>query len=129
MILSIPPFRNLLIGYLFSVGIGLFAVDWFIDFIRSRSEALGKDDKVKRDNYLVRILGGLELFFYTSCVIIGQPAGIAAWLAVKVVTRWASGKDKERWETISKNNIYLIGNLLIVIFGVAGGVVSILLPR
>ena len=129
MTVSIPPFYNLLIGYLLSMGIGLLVVDWFVDFIRSRSEALSKDDKAKQDKYLVRILGALELFFYTSCVIINQPAGIAAWLAIKVVTRWTSGKDKERWETISKNNIYLIGNLLIVIFGVAGGVVSIILPR
>ncbi len=124
--ISFPPPLALLIGYSFSLILGGFLVDWIMAVLQNRSEVL-KNQKVnvKRDRYLVRILGILERFLYTTCIIIGQPAGIAAWLAIKVLTRWTN--DKEQWATISRSNLYLIGNLLNILFGAAGGLIILLL--
>ncbi len=124
--ISFPPPLALLIGYSFSLILGGFLVDWIMGVLQNRSEVL-KNQKVnvKRDRYLVRILGILERFLYTTCIIIGQPAGIAAWLAIKVLTRWTN--DKEQWATISRSNLYLIGNLLNILFGAAGGLIILLL--
>jgi hypothetical protein len=125
---SLPSLRNLAIGYALSVIIGAFVIEWFMAFLRRRSEVLKEDTgAVKKDVYLVRWLGIFERFLYTSCIIFGEPTGIAAWLAVKVITRWTS--ERERWATISRANIYLIGNLLTVLFGVAGGLLSLLLSK
>jgi hypothetical protein len=126
---SLPSPRNLLIGYFFSVVVGFFVIEWMVNILRNNSEVIGNDEKTKRDKYLVRILGALERFLYTSCIVFGQPAGIAAWLAIKVLTRWTNTNEKGHWATISNANIYLIGNLLTVLFGAAGGILSFLMPK
>lgn len=125
---SLPSLGSLAWGYGLSVFVGAFVIEWIMRFLRKHSDVL-KDEKGtgKKDMYLVRWLGVLERLLYTTCIVFGQPSGIAAWLAVKVITRWKS--EQERWATISRSNIYLIGNLLTIIFGVAGGLLSLLLPK
>ncbi len=127
-VISIPPLFNLSIGYFFSLVLGGFLVDWIMMILQKRSEVLREQKtNLKRDRYLVRTLGVLERFLYTTCIVIGEPAGIAAWLAIKVLTRWTN--DKEQWATISRANLYLIGNLLNVFLGAAGGLIILLLPK
>ena len=124
--------RNLIIGYLFSLFVGGIVIPRILTYLRNRSEVLNKNKEKnfrKPDEYLVVWLGGLERFFYTTCIVFNQPSGIAAWLAIKFVTRWTNEREKEGWETISKSNIYLIGNLLTVLFGVAGGLLYLFLPN
>jgi hypothetical protein len=114
----------LFVSYLISLGAGWFLVDWWMKALTNRSEVLKKDkDGRKRDVYLVRILGLLERLIYTTCIVYGKPEGIAAWLAIKVITRWTNEREKEGWETISKSNLYLIGNLLNVFVGVVVGLI------
>jgi len=126
--ISFPPLLNLAIGYIVSLVVGGVFMELIMPALRNRSEVLDKQkNSPKRDIYLVRILGALERFLYTTCIIMGQPAGIAAWLAIKVLTRWSDEKD--RWSTISRANIYLIGNLITVLFGIVGGLLSLLLPK
>jgi hypothetical protein len=125
---SFPPLVNLLIGYSVSIVLGGFVIEWAMNVIRNRSKVLKREEiDTKRDLYLVRILGFFERTLYTTCIIFGEPAGIAAWLAIKVLTRWAG--EENRWANISEANIYLIGNLLTVFFGAGGGLLSILLPK
>jgi hypothetical protein len=123
-----PPLVNILIGYSVSIILGGFLIEWVMKFIRNRSEGLkSKKINAKHDMYLVRLLGLLERMFYTTCIVFGQPAGIAAWLAIKVLTRWSD--EENRKANISEANIYLIGNLLTAMFGVGGGLLIILLPK
>ena len=126
--ISFPPLVNILIGYSVSIILGGLLIEWIMQVLRSHSKVL-KSNKIspKKDMYLVRTLGLLERIFYTTCVVLGQPAGIAAWLAIKVLTRW--GDEENRWANISEANIYLIGNLLSVFFGAGGGLLSILLRK
>ena len=126
--ISFPPLGNILIGYSVSVILGGLLIEWAMKVVRKRSEVL-KTEKIsaKRDMYLVRILGLFERTLYTTCIVVGEPAGIAAWLAIKVLTRWAG--EENRWANISEANIYLIGNLLTLFFGAGGGLLCVLLPR
>jgi hypothetical protein len=93
--ISFPSPVNLLIGYSVSIIAGGLLIEWIMRILRSHSEAL-KSKKVahKKDMYLVRILGLLERIFYTTCIVFGQPAGIAAWLAIKVITRWGDEENR-----------------------------------
>lgn len=126
--ISFPPPLNLLIGYSVSIILGGLVIEWAMKLVRSHSEVLRKEKiNAKRDMYLVRILGLLERILYTTCIVVEEPAGIAAWLAIKVLTRWAG--EEHRWANISEANIYLIGNLLTVIFGAGGGLLCVLLPK
>ncbi len=126
--IAFPSLVNLLIGYSVSILLGGVVIEWAMKTVRNRSEVLKKEKIIgKRDMYLVRILGLLERILYTTCIVLGEPAGIAAWLAIKVITRWAG--EEHRWANISEANIYLVGNLLTVFFGAGGGLLSILLPK
>jgi hypothetical protein len=121
---------NLVVGYTVSIVIGGLFIEMFMERIRNTSEVLKPERKSRKpDLMLVRILGGLERFVYTTFIITGYPAGIFAWMAFKVLTRWTNKQELEGWETISKSNIYLIGNLLTLIFGVLGGLMCMFLPK
>lgn len=126
--ISFPSPLNLLIGYSVSIILGGFVIEWAMKIVRNRSEVLRREKiNSKRDMYLVRVLGLLERILYTTCIIFGEPAGIAAWLAIKVLTRWAG--EEHRWANISEANIYLIGNLLTLFFGAGGGLLCVLLQE
>ena len=113
----------LFVAYLISLGAGWFLVDWWMKALKNHSEVLKKDKDRKPDKYLVQILGLLERLIYTTCIVYGKPEGIAAWLAIKVITRWTNEREKEGWVTITKSNLYLIGNLLNVLVGVVVGLI------
>lgn len=77
----------------------------------------------KKDSNTARlslILGILERISYTSAMLIGQPEWIGVWLVLKISSQWGVWKD-ERY----KYNIFLIGNLLSVMFGVLGWLIAI----
>jgi hypothetical protein len=126
---TFSSYQNLLVGYIISIVIGGLFIEMFVGQLRNSSEVLNKNKNInKPDLMIVRILGGLERFVYTTFIITGYPAGIAAWMAFKVLTRWTNKQEVEGWETITKSNIYLIGNLLTIIFGVLGGLMCLYLP-
>lgn len=123
--IGIPSIWSLMIGYLVSLLVGGLIIEFFMKYLRKSSKVLEDEGKnEKKDIHLVRWLGLLERFLYTTSFLIGQPAWIAAWLAIKVLTRWSG--EENRWANISEANIYLIGNLLTVLFSVFGGIIIIL---
>ncbi len=69
------------------------------------------------ENKLIAYLGFLELFAYSISFIISKPEFIAIWLGVKSLNRW---KDETKNKEI---NIFLLGNLLNVIFSFIIGLI------
>lgn len=78
----------------------------------------------KPDVLAVTFMGAIERFAYTSCIILEVPHWIAIWLAFKVLTRWKPApQESAPGKEVLLANIYLVGNLLGVIFGVIGGLI------
>lgn len=70
---------------------------------------------------LTELLGIIERGLYTTSIIMGVPAWIPAWLALKVAARWQRWQGEER----VTYNVFLIGNGLSVAFGVIGAWIAL----
>ena len=73
-------------------------------------------------------LGYFEILSYALSYALGYPQFIAVWIAARMVERWKATKTKTVPGTSPTNvptgtiNIFLLGTLLSVIFGVLGGI-------
>ncbi len=100
-----------------------------------------KDNEKDDYNRSSGLLGVLELIVYFSSVVLGFSQFIGWWLVVKIAGRWNQGGPPQeidpidKWDSISVKkekrrraaaalNIFLIGNLLNIIFGVGGGLIA-----
>jgi hypothetical protein len=61
-------------------------------------------------------LGICERISYTGALLLGFPAWIGVWIAIKVAAQW------QRWQGAERvtYNVFLIGNLLSIFFGFLG---------
>ncbi|MBT9538062.1 MAG: hypothetical protein IVZ94_08010 [Nitrospirae bacterium] len=70
---------------------------------------------------LTMMVGIIERASYTAALILGVPEWIAVWLAMKVAVGW---REQQKRESPS-DNLYLIGNILSIMFGVIGAWIAI----
>ena len=61
-------------------------------------------------------LGICERASYTAAFLLGVPAWVGVWLALKVAAKWKRWQGEER----GTYNVFLIGNLLSIAFGLFG---------
>jgi len=92
---------------------------------RREESGAEKDNEVfkKPDLLAVAFMGAIERFAYTSCIIVEVPHWVTIWLAFKVLTRWKPPQERTPGKEVLLANIYLVGNLLSVIFSVIGGLI------
>lgn len=82
-----------------------------------------KEEFTRPDILLVAILGAMERFMYTSSIILNVPYWIAIWPAFKALTRWRHAEGDKPRLSVRLGNMYCIGNLLTILFGVIGGLI------
>ena len=109
------------LGYGFSLVVGHYITKKNVDRLW---KTIGSDDSINRNTWHPAFIGTIERVMYTSCVLLGWQNFIAVWLALKAVPQW------RLWTECTKDlhgraifNIFLIGNALSVIYGVAGGLI------
>lgn len=102
-----------LIGYLISTIGGTIILYFLLDCCLWR-----KLDKPK-DRWIIALLGILERLTYTTAILISFPQWIAVWLGAKVAVNWKKWQEGER----NRYNIFLIGNLVSIIFGFLGALI------
>jgi hypothetical protein len=66
-------------------------------------------------------LGICERVSYTAAFLLGIPTWIGVWLAIKVAAQWNRWTDEER----ATYNVFLIGNLLSIVFGFLGAWIAL----
>jgi hypothetical protein len=90
------------------------------------------DDEGLRYTRFTSLLGILERLLYTICIVFDVKFLIGVWLAIKMAGRWAPRDSL--WGEYSREDdlaqrargaiaVLLIGNLLSLLFGIAGGVI------
>ena len=71
-------------------------------------------------------LGYLERFAFTVAWAIDMPVFIMGWLAIKMAGRWVANENRSNqnkdWQ-VGIINLFLIGNLISLIFAVTGGMI------
>ena len=109
------------LGFGFSLVVGHYIVKMNVDNLWKKIQI---GDTIIRNQWHPAFIGLIERVMYTSCVLLGWQNFIAVWLALKAVPQW------RLWTEVTENlqgraifNIFLIGNSLSVIYGVAGGLI------
>lgn len=116
---------HLLIGYLFSMFLGAL-ITWIIidklawPYIKRHH----KIDFVKSHSLTIWI-GILERFLFTTAVLMGSSAFIPVWIAIKVAPQWDRWKGSER----VTYNVFLLGNMISIIFSLSGAWIAWGLPN
>lgn len=113
---------TVVVGYFFSVVIGHLAVRHIVGALwverGIRKKVWGWTEPM--------LVGILERFLYTASFQSGHAAFIAVWLGLKAVPQWKRWVEKTTYiqgrkiEGRSIYNIFLIGNAVSLVYGVAG---------
>lgn len=120
--LSAYEFFRLVLGFLTSTAGGAVVLRLVIDRLAWPYVAYGQVDKEKPKRMLTTQLGMCERASYTAAILLGAPTWIGVWLAIKVGAQWKRwGEEKDR----ATYNVFLIGNLLSIFFGVIGAWVAL----
>lgn len=109
----------LVVAYLVSVGGGFVVMNLLMWPVRKYSKEFPSYLKDRQDQWQVHLLGALERFLYTSSFLIDKPEIIAIWLAFKVINalkQQPTTSPETAKADVSRMNVYLIGNLLTLIF-------------
>jgi hypothetical protein len=118
--LSAFPWRVTL-GFIVST-LGGAAVLWLlIDQLAWPYVVKGLDGKGKSPRSLTLPLGVCERASYTAAILLGAPSWIGVWLAIKVAAQWTRWQGDER----ATYNVFLIGNILSIIFGFVGAWIAL----
>lgn len=110
---------SFMLGYVISVGLGHIIISRIM-------KKLSKNHKIERGKYepLPGKLGILERILYTSVLVAGFKEFIVFWLLAKVGAGWIwQIRPRKIGDPGANYNIFLIGNLLSLLFGGLGALI------
>jgi hypothetical protein len=117
------------IGLVLYAALGSLLIGHIVKLLRNRIDLLAgpENEPLTRFSWL---LGVLEIALYIICIVSKMPFLIGVWLGVKMAGRWTAQASKQPSGEYVRGtvNIFLIGNLLCLFFGIGGGAFSKLLP-
>jgi hypothetical protein len=116
-----------LFGLLFALAFGHFVVEWFINWLRTRSGV-----KPRRTNEVDhRIVGLFErtlAFALAFANFPGTYAVLIAWMAAKLALNWKRPSSKESSNAERERRVYgisaLMAGTLSLSIGVVGGIIA-----
>jgi len=112
---------RVILGFFVSTIVGAFSLWLLIDKITWPYISKKYSIQGKNFGYLSLPLGIIERVSYTTALILGLPEWIAVWLAMKVAVSWSVHQTRKS----PSDNLYLIGNLLSIMFGFLGAWISL----
>jgi len=117
---QLNPIR-IIIGFLVSTGGGAVVLWCLIDLLAWPYIAKGLKGSGKPARTLTIPLGICERASYTAAILLGVPTWIGVWLAIKVAAQWNRWQAEER----ATFNVFLVGNLLSIFFGLLGAWIAL----
>jgi hypothetical protein len=117
---ALDPAR-VIIGFLVSTGGGAVVLWLLIDRLAWPYVAKGLKGGAKPARTLTLPLGICERASYTAALLLGAPTWIGVWLAIKVAAQWQRWQAEER----ATYNVFLIGNILSIFFGLLGAWIAL----
>jgi hypothetical protein len=117
---TLHPMR-VAIGFLFSTGGGALVLWFLIERLAWPYVAKSLGGKGKPERTLTLYLGICERASYTAAIMLGASTWIGVWLAVKVAAQWKRWQGEER----ALYNVFLIGNILSIFFGLVGACIAL----
>lgn len=112
---------RLVFGLFVSTVVGAIALYLIID--RGFWPYISKKHNIpgKIPGSLTLLLGIFERGSYTVALILYKPEWIFAWLGMKVAVGWRTHQERKS----PSDNLYLIGNILSIMFGLIGAWIAL----
>ena len=107
---------RIVLGFFVSTIVGAIVLWIFIDILLWRYISEKHNIEIKKTGSLTVALGIFERASYTAALIMGFPQWIAVWLALKVAVGWNTNQTRKG----PSDNLYLIGCVISIMFGVIG---------
>jgi hypothetical protein len=117
---TLEPLR-IIIGFLVSTVGGAVVLWLLIDRLAWPYVAEDLPSGGKPARLLTVPLGICERASYTTAILLGFPTWIGVWLAIKVAAQWQRWHGEER----AVYNVFLLGNILSVFFGLLGAWIAL----
>lgn len=118
---KLDPVR-VVVGFVVSTGGGAVVLWLLIERLAWPYVAKGLQSREgKHTRALTVPLGIIERASYTAAILLGAPTWIGVWVAIKVAAQWQRWHGDER----ATYNVFLIGNLLSIFFGVVGAWIAL----
>jgi len=121
--LKSQPFSKYFFGYGISVVVGHIFINPINQWMRSERNRRQPGRKKKdRGGLLSELVGITERVAYTTALIAGYPQFVGLWLTLKFAGRWKEWQPEKPggWGRV---NIFLVGNILSILFSFAGAVI------
>ena len=113
---------RVIVGFLVSMFGGAVVLWLLIDCLAWPYIAKGLKNNIgKPQRVLTLPLGICERASYTAAILLGAPGWIGVWLAIKVAAQWHRWQGEER----ATYNVFLIGNILSIFFGILGAWIAL----
>ncbi len=113
-------------GLFFSIFVGNTVTHFVVRCLREKINRL-EDSEGQPYARFTFLLGIFESILYTLSYVLGMHFLIGVWLAVKMAGRWSSRESLDiKKSDVPRGaiNIFLIGNLIILLFGIIGGSIT-----
>lgn len=115
------------LGYAFSIGGGFFLIEKVTNEMHKTVDAkFDPQHKERPFQWFPREFGLVEATLYTTFWLFKKPEFIGFWLLAKVGARWAI---RQRGGNPHRYYPFLMGTVLSVLYGVAGGIIVEWLKR
>jgi hypothetical protein len=116
-----------LIGLLFALVLGHFVVEWFINWVRTKSGVEPRRTN-NIDNRIVGLFERTLAFALAFANFPGTYAVLIAWMAAKLALNWKRPPSKESSKAERERRVYgisaLMAGTLSLSIGVIGGIIA-----
>jgi len=119
-----------LVGLLFALVLGHFVVEWFINWVRTKSRVEPRRTNAGVDNWIVGLFERTLAFGLAFANFPGTYAVLIAWMAAKLALDWkrplppSKGSSKEERERRVYGISALMAGTLSLSIGVIGGIIA-----
>jgi len=118
-----------LVGLLFALVLGHFVVEWFINWVRTKSGVEPRRTNAGVDNWIVGLFERTLAFALAFANVPGTYAVLIAWMAAKLALNWKrplppKGSKKEERERRVYGISALMAGTLSLSIGVIGGIIA-----
>jgi undecaprenyl pyrophosphate phosphatase UppP len=115
-------------GLVIALGLGHFAVKWFLDSVRAESDVPADRPGAGVPNWIIGLFERTFAFLIILAAVEGAYAVLGAWIAAKLALNWQRHPYKDDPEEERLVRVYgisaLMAGILSLGFGVVGGVIS-----
>ena len=122
------PEINLVLGYVFSIGVGALFIKPFHTrvwkFLVLYDRGKDKTENNELQVWTSQLVGVIERFIYTSAILFVRSELIAVWMGIKAISQWKRWEDRSHVARATFA-LFLVGTGLSLAYGILGAQITL----